>query len=124
MLLPLTLLAALGTASAADSLTGPWRITGEIAGNPISTVCTFTQDAGKLAGSCVRAQAPDQKLPVTGEVKDGKVRFQYGVDVQGQTLTVVYSGAFASPRELKGTLEAEPLGATGTFTAVPAPVKP
>ncbi len=124
MLLSLTLVVALHAAPAADSLTGPWRITGEIAGNPISTVCTFTQEATRLAGTCVRAQAPEQKLPVTGEVKDGKVRFQYGLDVQGQTLTVVYAGSFASPRELKGTVEAQPVGVTGTFSATPAPAKP
>jgi len=124
MLLPLTLVAALNATAAADSLTGPWRITGEIAGNPISTVCTFTQDGAKLAGSCVRAQAPDRKLSLTGQVQDGKVRFEYGVDVQGQALTIVYTGTFASPRELKGTVEAQPAGVTGTFTAAPAPAKP
>ena len=124
MLLPVTLLVALHASPAADSLTGPWRITGDIAGNPISTVCTFTQDGAKLGGSCVRAQAPDQKLPLTGELKDGKVRFEYGVDFQGQTLTIVYTGSFASPRELKGTVEAQPAAVTGSFTAAPAPAKP
>lgn len=124
MPLPLTLLASLHAVAAADSLTGPWRITGDIAGNPISTVCTFTQAGATLGGSCVRAQAPNQKLPLTGEVRDGKARFEYGVDFQGQTLTIVYTGTFASPRELKGTVEARPAGVTGTFTAAPAPAKP
>jgi hypothetical protein len=124
MLLPLTLLAALHTVPGADSVTGTWQITGDIAGNPIRTVCTFTQTVDRLTGTCVRAQTPDQKLALTGEVKDGKVRFQYGLDIQGQTLTVVYSGAFASPRELKGTVEAQPAGVTGTFTAAPVPAKP
>jgi hypothetical protein len=124
MLLPLALLTALHAAPAADSLTGPWQITGDIAGNPIRTLCTFTQEGAKLGGSCVRSQAPDQKLPLTGEVRDGKVRFEYGVDFQGQTLTIVYTGTFAAPRELKGTVEAQPAGVTGAFTAAPAPPKP
>ena len=43
---------------------------------------------------------------------------------QGLPLIVVYSATFASPKELKGTIEVKPMGATGTFTAIPAPAKP
>jgi hypothetical protein len=56
-------------------------------------------------------------------VKDGKGCFQYGVDFQGQTLTIVYTDIFASPRELKVTVEAQPAGVTGVSTATPAPAK-
>ena len=71
----------------------------------------------------MRSQAPDQKLALSGEARDGKVRFQYTLDVQGQTLTVVYAGTLAA-RKVEGTVDAQGFGASGTFSAVPAPAKP
>ena len=121
MLLPLALVALLHAGPAADSLTGTWQITGDIMGTAVSAVCTFRQDAEKLSGTCERAQSSGQAVQLTGEMKDGKVQFQYDVDYQGEKVTVAYAGVLASPRELKGTVEAKQYAAVGNFTAVPAP---
>lgn len=122
MLLALTLLAALHTAPAADSASGKWQIIGDVAGNPVKAICVIKQEGTALTGNC--SDDSNEPHPLTGEAKDGKVTFQYIVDYQGQPLTVVYSATFATPAQLKGTIEVKPMGATGTFTAAPAPVKP
>ena len=122
MLLTLALLTALHTAPATDSMPGIWQIVGDIAGNPVKATCVIRQSGVTLNGSC--EDASSRPYPLTGEVKDGKVTFQYEVDYQGQPLTIVYSATFASPKELKGTIEVKPMGAMGTFTATPAPAKP
>ena len=129
----LTLLAALHappaapSRGAADSVAGAWQITGDVMGNPLKELCTLKQTGTALTGKCTRTD-DNSTLDVTGEVKDGKVTFKHGGDYQGAALTMVYTGTLPAPgaasREIKGTVEVQPFGATGTFTAAPAPPKP
>ena len=124
MLSTLVLLAALQGTPAADSLSGRWRITGDVAGNPLDQTCTLKQTGATLSGSCI-GQA-GETLPLTGELKDGKVILRHGGDYQGQALTIIYTATSVSAKALKGTMEGQPFGASGTFSAVPtaAPTKP
>ena len=119
MLLVLTLAAALHAAPAADSLPGTWKLTGDVAGNPLVETCTIKQAGTVVTGSCTNEQGGPYE--VTGDVKDGKVTFKHGGDYQGTALTIVYSGSLAAPAQLKGTVEVQPFGVSGTFTAAPAP---
>ena len=121
MLLALALVSALHAAPvAADSAAGTWKITGDIMGNPLNETCTLKQAGSALSGRCVRAD-DGSGTDVTGEVKEGKVTFKHGGDYPGQELTITYTGTFASPKELKGTVEVLPFNVSGTFTAAPAP---
>ena len=122
MLLPLALAAALHATMPADSLAGPWRITGDVAGNPLDVTCTFRQTGTALSGRCVSPQSGTNDL--TGQLKDGKLTFQHGGDYNGQALTILYSGTFESAGRVKGTLLVQPFDASGTFSAVPVPPKP
>ena len=45
--------------------------------------------------------------------------FEHGGDYNGERLTIIYSAPLAGT--LKGTVEVQPFGATGTFTAALAP---
>ena len=123
MLTILSLAAALGVAPAAqaDSISGAWQIKGDVQGNPLNQVCTIKRTADSLSGSCTsEAGLP---VPVAGQVKDGKITFQHGGDYQGTALTIIYSGTLAAPKELKGTVDVQPFGVGGTFTATPAPAQ-
>jgi hypothetical protein len=118
MLLTLALLAALHATPADDSLSGTWRITGDVSGNPLDETCTVKQAGATLSGTCIGQVG--QKLELTGEIKDGKVTFKHGGDYQGTALTITYTATAASAKELKGTVEVAPFGVSGTFTAAPA----
>jgi hypothetical protein len=122
MLIALALLTALHAAPAADSIPGTWKINGDVAGNPVIVTCVISQAGTTLTGNC--ADPTGAPLPLTGEAKDGKYTFQYEIDYQGQALQIVYSATFATPKDLKGTIEVKPMGASGTFTATRAPAKP
>jgi hypothetical protein len=125
MLLSLALLAALHSSPAADSLAGTWKLSGDVMGNPVNTTCTITQTGATLGGSCTSDAG--EKLALTGEIKDGKFTFKYDSDYQGTALTIVHAGTVASPTQLKGTIDVQPMGVSGTFTATPvtaAPAKP
>jgi hypothetical protein len=119
MLLSIALLAALHTAPATDSLAGTWALSGDVMGNPVNTTCSINQAGAALSGSCTGEAG--EKLDLTGEVKDGKFTFKYARDYQGTALAIVHTGTLASPTQLKGTIEVQPMGITGTFTAAPAP---
>jgi hypothetical protein len=108
--------------AAPDSLAGPWQIKGDVMGNPVNETCTFTQEGTVLSGRCDSEDGEPSLL--AGELKEGKVTFWHGGDWDGQALTVVYSATFASPSQLKGTIEVRPMNVAGTFTAVPAPASP
>ena len=122
MLLTLTLLSALHGAPRptpqADSLSGNWQITGDVSGNPLDQTCTLKQTGPTLGGSCIGQTG--EKLELTGEVKDGKVVFRYKSDYQGTPLTIVYTATSVSARQLKGTVDVQPMGVSGTFAAAPA----
>jgi hypothetical protein len=118
MLLALALAAAVHAAPAVDSLPGTWKLTGDVAGNPLVETCTIKQAGTVVSGSCTNEQGGPYE--VTGDVKDGKVTFKHGGDYQGTALTIIYSATLGTP-ELKGTVEVQPFGVTGTFTAAPAP---
>src|SRR5690348_6187063 len=118
MLLTLALLSALQAAPQADSLSGTWQLTGDIMGNPIDQSCTMKLSGASLGGSCVGNAG--EKLELTGEVKDGKVVFRYKTDYQGTPLTIVYTATTVSAKQLKGTVDVQPMGVSGTFSAAPA----
>ena len=122
MLLALALLSALHGTPSTDSIAGKWQITGDVVGNAVKTMCTFIQGSATLMGNCANDEGAPRVL--TGEVKEGKVTFQYEIDYEGQQLTLIYSATFVSPMELKGTIDVKPVNATGTFTAERVVAKP
>jgi beta-glucosidase len=99
--------------TAAD-MSGRWKISGDVAGNPIQADCQFTQAGSKFAGPCKAASATAE-WKVEGLVNDGKVIFHYDVDYQGSTYTLNYSGRFESDTTIKGDIDVG--GAGGEFTA-------
>lgn len=122
MLLMLSLLSALGTAPATDSIPGKWAITGDVVGNPVKTVCTLIRTGAVLSGNCLNTTGAPAVL--TGEVKEKTIVFHYDIDYQGDLLTLTYTGTLTSSTEMKGTIDVSPVSVSGTFTAVPAPAAP
>jgi hypothetical protein len=106
-----------GTANtpvAAAGVTGNWKVVGSIGQFPVDLVCTLNPVEKKVTGKCVGGDIGD--VAVIGE-SDGKaVTWSYGVNYQGQPLTVVYTGTLDSPTAMKGTISV--MGAmSGSFTA-------
>jgi hypothetical protein len=117
MLLALTLLASLHAAPA-DSISGKWQLKGDVVGNPVNTVCQFSQSGSKITGVCSSMQPGGADVPITGEVKGDSVTFEHGGDYQGTALTIVYA-AKRTANKLEGTINVKPFDAAGTFTAEP-----
>ena len=113
------LAAAAGVAGAADttSLAGKWNFHYNIQGYEEELECTLTQDGQNVSGPCKSSEAPDTPLAMTGKVEAKQVTLQYKTTYNGDDLTVVYTGKLETAEKVTGTVDVEPMGASGDFTA-------
>ena len=111
--------ALLFTSSAfgAQNLTGHWAIHNNIAGNENDVVCELAVTDNKISGSC---KSQDKNLPVTGSVDGNTVTWQFQSDYNGSPLTLIYKATLGDSNKFAGTVEVQPFGITGDFTATPA----
>lgn len=96
-------------------LTGTWTFTvntGQGSGTP---TVTFKQAGDSLSGHYSSQTLGEADFK--GTIKDGKIAFSFGTQVQGYALNVTYAGTVESSDSMKGTVEITQLGA-GTSTAV------
>jgi len=106
--------ATLAPAAENTSLAGQWKLHSSIAGYESDFECTFTQNNQDFAGTCKSTQAT---VTVNGKLEDNKVTFQYKTTYEGQELTVAHSGTLESPDKIAGTVDVQPMGVSGDFTA-------
>ena len=105
------------SAFAAPKLTGQWTIHNSIAGNENDQECKLVVTDNKITGSC---KSQDKDLPVTGTLDGNKVTWQYQSDYNGSPLTLIYKATLDDSNKIAGTVEVQPYGVTGDFTATPA----
>ena len=106
------------SAFAAQNLTGQWAIHSNIAGNESDQVCKLVLIGNKITGTC---KSQDKDLQVTGTVDGNKATWQYQSDYNGSPLTLIYTATLDDSGKITGTVEVQPFGVTGDFTATPAP---
>ena len=106
------------TAFAAPSLTGQWSIHNNIAGNESDQPCTLAVADNKISGSCKTADGAD--TPVSGTVDGNKVTWKFDMDYNGTPLTLTYTATLDDSDKISGSVEVEPFGVSGDFTATPS----
>jgi len=95
-------------------VTGKWTFNVQTdAGSGTPTV-TFKQDGEKLSGHYSSQTFGEQDF--TGSIKGSDFKFAFTADVQGNSLTVTYTGTVESKDALKGSVDIGGLG-QGSFTA-------
>ena len=95
-------------------VTGTWTFTvntGQGSGTP---TVTFKQQGDSLSGH-YSSQAFGE-VDFKGTIKDGKIAFAFGTQVQGYSINVSYNGTVENADSMKGTVSISELG-NGTFTA-------
>jgi hypothetical protein len=111
------LFAASAFAAGATSLTGQWSIHNSIAGNDSDQDCKFVQQDNAITGTCKSAEGKD--LAVTGTVDGKKVTWKYDSDYNGTALTLTYTATLDDSDKISGSVEVQPFGVSGDFTATP-----
>jgi len=99
--------------AAKTDVTGKWTFTVETGAGSGTPTMTFKQEGEKLTGH-YSGQLGEADL--AGSVKGQNVEFKFTVDVQGQQLNCIYTGALDGKDSMKGKVDLVGLG-EGTFTA-------
>ena len=94
-------------------VTGKWTFNVETGAGSGTPTLTFKQDGEKLTGH-YSGQLGEADL--AGTVKGQNVEFRFTVDVGGQQLNCIYTGAVDGKDSMKGKVDLVGLG-EGTFTA-------
>ena len=110
------LFAASTFAAGAPSLTGEWNVHNSIAGNESDQDCKFVVADKVLTGTC---KSDNKEVQITGSVDGNKVTWKYESDFNGTPLTINYSATLGDSEKITGSVEVEPFGVTGDFTATP-----
>jgi hypothetical protein len=103
-------------AVAAPSLTGQWSLHNSIAGNESDQQCSFVHTDNTLSGSC---KSEDREVKITGSVDGNKVTWKYDSEYNGSPITLTYTATLDDSGKIAGSVEVEPFGVTGDFTATP-----
>lgn len=113
----LVLFSTTAVAVAAPTLTGKWAVHQSIAGNDNDSECSFIQSDTKLTGTC---KGQDKDLDIKGTIEANKVAWQYETDYNGTPLTVKFTGTLDDSGKITGTVDVDPFGVSGDFTATPS----
>jgi hypothetical protein len=113
LVLPLLILSTTAL-FAQPTVPGSWTVTGDVEGYAINEACTFTQSGDKITGSCVsEGKTYDTSVTIDGQ----KVVFVHGGEYEGKALILTYAATWSDNGDLGGTIDVQPLGYGGTFTA-------
>ena len=117
-LVMLFLVAILLTPASAADVAGVWDLTMVWSADSQGTgICTFSQAGEKLSGTC----GDPGKFPLTGEVKDRHVTWQFEVAQNGNNGKMMFTGELdEAGTMIKGTCQIVGVR-DGTFTLVKKP---
>jgi hypothetical protein len=93
---------------------GTWTVTVEGPQGPMNSQLTIKQTADTVAGEF---SSEIGKAPVSGMVKGDSIKFSFGLDMQGQQLSIQGTGALTDKDNLAGLIEIVGMGASFPFAA-------
>lgn len=97
---------------------GTWNVTIEGPQGPMNSQLTLKQNADTVAGEF---NSEIGKAPVSGMVKGDSIKFSFGIDMQGQQLSIQGTGALKDKDNLAGMIEVVGMGASFPFSAARKP---
>jgi hypothetical protein len=104
-------------AAGAPNLTGQWTIHNNIAGNESDQECKFVQTETKLTGTC---KSEEKEVQITGRIDGNKVTWKYESEYNGSPITLTYTATLDDSGKIGGSVDVDPFGVTGDFTATPS----
>jgi len=90
-------------AAETPSLAGKWNVIVQSPNGNIESTLDLKVDGKKVAGLIATPQFGESKIE--GELVDGKLKFWFTMDANGQQLNVTFVGAAQKDGSLSGTLE-------------------
>lgn len=110
-----SLVAAVVVMAAETSLTGVWKVDSDTAGNVSVSTLTLKQDGKTITGTL---KGPDdQAVPLSGEFDGKNVTWHYKAEWSGNELNITYKGTLDANGVITGSIDVQPMGIEGSFTA-------
>lgn len=113
----LVFIASTAFAAAAPNLTGKYTLHQSVAGNDSDSECNFVQTDTKLTGTC---KGQEKDVEIKGTIDGNKANWQYESEYNGTPLTVKFTGTVDDSGKITGSVDVDPFGVNGDFTATPA----
>ena len=104
--------ASVSSAATQDSVAGTWNLSVVFDQGSGAPTVVFQQDGEKLTGTYTGQMG---EYPLKGTFKDKKIAFTVSVNMQGNEIALVYTGALEADGTLKGTVDLGGM-AGGTWT--------
>jgi hypothetical protein len=95
-------------------VTGTWTFTVTTSQGSGTPTVTFKQQGDSLSGHY--SSQTFGEVDFKGTIKEAKIAFSFGTQVQGYDVNVTYAGTVENADSMKGTMSIAGLG-EGTFTA-------
>jgi len=109
-------------AQAPPSMSGVWKVDGDVMGQPVHMTCRLTDASHVLSGTCAGADDNNTEHPISGKVKAQSVEWHFQSAYQGSAITVSLTGTAApNGSKVSGDMDIEPMQAGGSFVAVRQP---
>ena len=75
------------------------------------------QTDNKLTGTC---KSQDKDVEIKGSIDGNKLTWQFESDYNGTPLTVKYTATLDDAGKITGSVDVDPFGVSGDFTATPS----
>jgi len=111
------LLASAAFAAGTPNLTGQWSVHNSIAGSESDQECKFIQTETKLTGAC---KSTEKEVQISGSIDGNRVTWKYESEYNGTPLTLTYKGTIDDSGKIAGSVDVDPFGVSGDFTAAPS----
>src|ERR1039458_5453993 len=85
-------------AADAQSISGLWKVDGQVMGTPVRMMCALTETDHKLSGTCSGAEDGFAAHKVAGSVKAQKVEYYFQTAIGGNPITLIVSGTLNEDR--------------------------
>jgi hypothetical protein len=96
----LVLMALFALAASAADITGTWKATLDMGGQPMERTFVFKQDGAKLTGETTSSMMGKSTI-ADGKVEGDAVTFSITGNMQGQDMKLTYKGKIVSATEIK-----------------------
>jgi hypothetical protein len=100
----LVIMAALATTAAAADVSGTWKATADMGGQPMERTFVFKQEGAKLTGETTSSMMGKSAI-TDGKVEGDTITFTIKADMQGQAMTLTYKGKVVSATQLKFSVD-------------------
>jgi hypothetical protein len=104
------------------NIDGKWEVHISMAGRENDQTCTFSMARTNITGTCLAHEGdfqPQGPLQVTGSLVGNRLTWQYEWKYSEDTFTSTFVGTVKDSNKIAGTVEIQPLGFDGDFTAIP-----